>query len=111
MSRRSPSTGLMGTTTTDSTAPSGTSRPRNTSRTTTLEQPASQPRKPLTNQRHETRDGSYGAEGGGGDIPDASAALNGTFRTQDGSAVEIVSDDFNPGERVVVGRTRTGDMV
>lgn len=37
----------------------------------------------------------YGAESNGADIPDASSALHGTFQTQDGSAVEVISDDSN----------------
>lgn len=54
---------------------------------------------------------AYSAEQDGGDIPDASSALKGTFQTQDGSAVEVISDDANEGERVVLGRTKNGVAV
>ncbi|QYF73320.1 hypothetical protein [Cryobacterium sp. PAMC25264] len=54
---------------------------------------------------------AYGAEPRGSDIPDATSALDGTFQTQDGAAVEIVSDDLDQGERVVQGLTSNGVAV
>lgn len=44
-------------------------------------------------------------------VPDAAAAMDGEFRMSDGSEVTIVSDDQAEGERVVIGRTVTGDLV
>lgn len=44
-------------------------------------------------------------------VPDAVAALDGTFQTASGDPVEIIRDDDAPGERTVIGQASNGEMI
>jgi len=43
--------------------------------------------------------------------PDADAALRGVFQTMSGERLRVVSDDHEAGERTVVARSKSGDLV